>query len=334
MAEIVLGMASPHAFGGGTPEMMQANREKDSTDRRMDYASYLELAKRERPWLADEVTVEKMQARYNRAMDGVRALGQALEDAAPDVLVVVGDDQYEQFQDNNMPMFCVFRGATLPTARRNRAARERTGSRAWTSPLWEQVRQRSEAADTMAPEQPAAPELGEHLIRFLVEDGFDVASSNQMNVDVGLGHAFTFVYNRLTPEKKSVPMLPVMVNTFFPPNNPAPRRCVALGRALRKGLDAWSSDQKVAVLASGGLSHTYIDEEMDRTLLDGIVEKNMDGLAAMPRERLKNGTSELLNWIIVAGAMEDRDFTFLMDYVPSYRTEAGTGNGLAVGVWR
>ena len=31
--------------------------------------------------------------------------------------------------------------------------------------------------------------------------------------------------------------------------------------------------------------------------------------------------------------IEDRDFTFLLDYIPSYRTEAGTGSGLAIGYW-
>jgi 3-O-methylgallate 3,4-dioxygenase len=331
MAQITLGMASPHAFGGGTPLAMQANRQKDSTDRRMDYSSLLERAKKERPWLIEEVTEEKMQARYDRAIAGVNALGEMLREAAPDVLVVVGDDQKEQFHEQNMPMFCVFRGESLPT-RRNRTAREETGSRSWDSTLWEQVRVQQAGQETYAPEQPAAPELGEHLINFMVEEGFDVAASNQMNPDVGLGHAFTYVYSKLLP-KGGIPMLPVMINTFFPPNNPRPWRAYAFGQALRQGIESWESDARVAVLASGGLSHTYIDEETDHALLDGIVEKNPEQIKGLPMERLRNGTSELLNWVIVAGAMEDRDFTFLLDYMPSYRTEAGTGNGLAVGYW-
>lgn len=331
MAEIVLGMASPHAFGGGTPLQMEANRQKDMTDRRMNYPELLELAKQRRPWLADEVTVEKMQARHERAMEGVTALGELLRNTAPDVLVVVGDDQQEQFHDDNMPMFCIFHGETLPT-RRNREARERTGSRAWDSTLWDQVRMQAQAEETYAPEQPAAPELGGRLIRSMVEEGFDVASCNRMKDDVGLGHAFTFVYSRLLPGG-GVPLLPVMVNTFFPPNNPRPGRAYAFGQALRRGIESWESDARVVVLASGGLSHTVVDEEIDRTLLDGIAEKSRDQLCGMPMERLRNGTSELLNWIVVAGAMEDRDFTFILDYVPSYRTEAGTGNGLAVGYW-
>src|SRR5438093_2641829 len=152
MADIVLGMASPHAFGGGSPDQMQANREKDQTDRRMDYPALLTRAQQERPWLADEVTVEKMQDRYERAMGGVKALADLLEETAPDVLVVVGDDQYEQFQDENMPMFCVFNGSTLPTSLRSRTARDRTGSRAWDSTLWDKLRQQQADKDNLAPE--------------------------------------------------------------------------------------------------------------------------------------------------------------------------------------
>jgi len=273
-----------------------------------------------------------MQARYDRATAGVQALGELLKRSAPDVLVVVGDDQYEQFQYDNMPMFCVFRGETLPTAKRSRDARARTGSRAWDSTLWDQIQAQRQVQEDLPPEQPSVPELGEHLVRSFVDDEFDVASSTQMKPEVGLGHAFTFVYNRLAPPD-TVPMLPVMVNTFFPPNNPAPKRAYAFGQALRRGIESWTSEKRVAILASGGLSHTAVDEEMDGMLLDGIVERNREQLCSMPRERLRNGTSELLNWIILAGAMEDRGFRFLMDYVPSYRTEAGTGNGLAIGYW-
>lgn len=329
MAEIVLGLASPHAFGGGSPEDRLALRQKDETDRRMDYAALLARAS---PALAEELVDERMQARYDASQAGVHALGKILEQAAPDVLVVVGDDQKEQFQDDNMPMFCVYRGESVPTARRSTGARTRTGSRAWNSPLWERLREEREANDRTPPEQPAARELAEHLIRFLVDHDFDVACSDRMNPEVGLGHAFTFVYRKLLPNT-SVPMLPFMVNTFFPPNQPSPRRCYALGRALRAGIDTWEFPQRVAILASGGLSHVVIDEELDRMLLDAMLEKDHDGLCSLPVERMNLGTSEIRNWIIVAGAMEPIDMTLITEYMPMYRTPAGTGNGCAIGYW-
>ena len=327
MAEIVLGLASPHAFGGATTRDRAALLEKDKTDRRMSYADLLAKAPSS---LEDEVADDKMQARSDAAMAGVAELAGILRDAKPDVLVVVGDDQYEQFQNRNMPMFCVYRGETMPTTRGPRAGR--VGSQAWTSPLWNQLRAEQDATSTLPPEQPAAPELAEQMIKTLVNGGFDIACSNEMNADVGLGHAFTFVYRRLLPEG-GVPMLPVMVNTFFPPNQPSPARCYALGQALRQAIEEWDSSKRVAVLASGGLSHVIVDEEVDHLLLDGVLNNDREQLATLPADRLELGTSELRNWIIVAGAMERHQSSVVLDYMPMYRSPAGTGNGCAIVSW-
>jgi hypothetical protein len=79
MAQISLGMASPHAFGGGTPLAMQANRQKDSTDRRMDYASLLVRARKERPWLIEEVTDGAAAQRNVELLNWVIVAG-AMED--------------------------------------------------------------------------------------------------------------------------------------------------------------------------------------------------------------------------------------------------------------
>jgi 3-O-methylgallate 3,4-dioxygenase len=327
MAEIVLGLASPHAFGGATTKNREALLEKDQTDRRFDYGSLLSKAP---SWIEDAVADDKMQARSDAALAGVAELSRILRETAPDVLVVVGDDQYEQFQDANMPMFSVFRGATLPTAKRARGVK--AGSQSISSPLWNQMREENAAASTLPPTQPAAPELAEQMIKTLVSDGFDIACSNEMNADVGLGHAFTFVYNRLLPEG-GIPLLPVMVNTFFPPNQPTPKRCFALGEALRQAIAEWDSNKRVAVLASGGLSHVIIDEGIDQMLLEGVLSDDRKQLSTLPVDRLNLGTSEIRNWVIVAGAMQGKKSTSVLDYMPMYRTPAGTGNGCSIVSW-
>ncbi len=140
MAEIGLGLASPHAFGGGSVQERVALRQKDETDRRINYQELLRSAP---PELDAGVTQERMQARYDIAQEGLRTLSELFRQTAPDVLVVVGDDQYEQFQDENMPVFCIYRVDSLPTVRRARSAR--TGSQAWDSPLWHQLRAEQEA---------------------------------------------------------------------------------------------------------------------------------------------------------------------------------------------
>jgi 3-O-methylgallate 3,4-dioxygenase len=47
------------------------------------------------------------------------------------------------------------------------------------------------------------------------------------------------------------------------------------------------------------------------------------------------GTSEIKNWIVAAGAMSETELKMdLIDYVPCYRSEAGSGSGLAFAAWR
>ena len=48
----------------------------------------------------------------------------------------------------------------------------------------------------------------------------------------------------------------------------------------------------------------------------------------------RSGTSETKNWITVAGILAETELEMnLLDYVPSYRSEAGTGCGMAFASW-
>jgi aromatic ring-opening dioxygenase catalytic subunit (LigB family) len=170
------------------------------------------------------------------------------------------------------------------------------------------------------------------LIRELNGAEFDIARCNRLRKEIGVGHAFSFLYRRLLPGSK-VPMVPVMVNTYYPPNQPTPRRCYALGQAVRRAIDSWKSDKRVALVASGGLSHVVIDEEIDAMAIDGLKNKKPETLFSLPREKLKGGTSEILNWVALAGAMEDRELEYLQ-YVTTYRSPAATGCGMGFAYWQ
>jgi aromatic ring-opening dioxygenase catalytic subunit (LigB family) len=65
------------------------------------------------------------------------------------------------------------------------------------------------------------------------------------------GHAFGFVIRRLLGDGQ-IPVVPLLLNTFYPPNQPSPARCYALGKALRQAIEAYPEDLRVAVVASGG----------------------------------------------------------------------------------
>lgn len=101
---------------------------------------------------------------------------------------------------------------------------------------------------------------------------------------------------------------------------------------MRAAIEAWPTDARVAVVASGGLSHFVIDEELDRQILKAFQEKDVEALGALPRRRLNSGTSEIRNWIATAGVVEHLDMQ-LIDYVPCYRSPAGTGCAMAFAQW-
>jgi 3-O-methylgallate 3,4-dioxygenase len=126
--------------------------------------------------------------------------------------------------------------------------------------------------------------------------------------------------------------VPVFVNTYYPPNVPSAARCYELGRALRRAVESWPGTARVAVIASGGLSHFVVDEELDSRVLSGITGRDAGILGSLTRDQMRSGTSEILNWIVAAGALENLSATVL-DYVPGYRTPAGTGAGMAFARW-
>jgi hypothetical protein len=317
MAEIVIGVGTSHS-----PQLSvraadwQVLREKDETDPRLDYQKLLQKAK---PGLDAELTPEKFRSRDEACQIAIRTLGEALQAARADVVVIFGDDQQEQFHDDNMPTFAVYHGKSVPVVThtgRNPAAWKHAEERGWAA---------------TAPEYEAGDDLAGHLVRALTDAEFDIARCNKLRPEIGVGHAFSFLYRRILPGGR-LPMVPVMVNTYYPPNQPTPKRCYAFGQAVRKAIEAWDSSKRVAIMASGGLSHVVIDEEIDAMTIDGLRNKKPELLFRLPRERLRGGTSEILNWVALAGAMENRELKYL-EYVTTYRSPAATGCGMGFAYW-
>jgi len=317
MAQIVIGIGTSHS-----PQLSirakdwESLLKKDQTDPRLDYPG---LVKRAKPGLEAELTPEKFRQRDEACLKAVKDLGEALKKANADIVVVFGDDQHEQFHDDNMPMFAIYHGKSLPVVRDS-------GHR----PSGWKDAERNGWAET-ANEYETAYDLADHLISSLVDAEFDITRCNKLRGEIGVGHAFSFLYRRILPGAK-VPMVPIMVNTYYPPNQPTPKRCYTFGQAVRKAIEGWNSDKRVALMASGGLSHVVIDEEIDAMTIDGLKNKEPEVLFRLPRERLWGGTSEILNWVALAGAMEDRELKYL-EYVTTYRSPAATGCGMGFAYW-
>ena len=180
---------------------------------------------------------------------------------------------------------------------------------------------------------PVHAELAEELVRGLVARDFDIGSSACVDdpKKMGFGHAYGFVVERLF-RGRAIPMVPVMLNTYFPPNVPTPRRCYNLGMALKEAIGESPRDLRVAVVGSGGLSHFIVEEELDRKLLEAFRTHDADTLRSIPVEALKSGSSEILCWIAAAGAFRGLPHQW-SEYFPARRTPAGTGIGMAFGAW-
>src|SRR5439155_20287155 len=107
-------------------------------------------------------------------------------------------------------------------------------------------------------------------------------------------------YRRLM-RNEVIPHVPVIVNTFYPPNVPRAARAYRFGQAVRRAVEGSDSEQRVAIIASGGLSHTVIEEDLDRRIIDGLESDDFVKLTDWPDVRFRAGTSEIKNWIALAG---------------------------------
>jgi hypothetical protein len=333
MAEIVLGLGSSHAPQLRlTPDQWWRRVEADKKNPELWYRgktfTFPELVEERGPaQFQGELNDAKWQTRFDACQQAISHLASTLDEVAPDVVVILGDDQHECFKDDNMPALSIYWGATVDDAPDAHGYRLENGA--------------AGGAYDNAPKErashPTDPVLGRYLIEALVEDGFDVAHTKSLpkeNHSGAIGHAFHYVYRRLM-NNEVIPNVPVFMNTYYPPNQPTVKRCFQLGRALRKAIEAWDSPQRVALVASGGLSHFVIEEDLDHQILEGLKHNDEAKLTDLPNIRFNSGTSEIRNWITLAGAMADDGLSMsLVDYVPCYRSEAGTGCAMGFAEWR
>jgi 3-O-methylgallate 3,4-dioxygenase len=361
MAEIVLGIGTSHtpllALPGSLwEEYAQVDRRNpelvfppDGWSMRFDeaVANYVPKEIQDRPR-----NVELFNEQADRCQRAIAELAKTHAEVNPDITIIVSDDQDEWFYESNMPMFAIFWGESVPIRPRG------GGAGPWPNPeISERI---AKGYGDVAMDVPVASGLSLHLIEYLRDHDFDISQFNYVEESYGgkvhrryptkegvldsvretapknqgLPHGYSYVVKRMfNNEPKTI--LPVFQNTCYPPNQVTPRRCYQIGRAIADAVRSWDSDLTVAIVASGGLSHFVVDEELDRSLIAALEQKDAAALQSLPRHRLYSATSESMNWVTVGGAMEETPFNFeLVDYIPVYRTEAGTGGGWCFGRWR
>src|ERR1700678_2091989 len=147
----------------------------------------------------------------------MRELGKTLDETKPEVIIVIGSDHLETFFLSAVPTFAIVAGKTAQAAFAGK--------------------------EYNLPTHP----LAEELLEKLVDAGFDMTYSQ----DAVMGHSFAAV-SEWVIEGRSIPVVPVFVNTYLPPL-PKARRCEALGKAIKEIVE--KGPERVAIVASGGMSH-------------------------------------------------------------------------------
>ena len=285
--------------------------------------------------LGEQASPENRQKRYASCQKAIARLGDIYfgdvhSPRPPDVAVIVGNDQMEVFKSDHIPAFAIFWGGYVEGIPRTQEFLDKLPPGIARAEL--------DRTPSVYTRHACMPKLGEHLIRAAVKEGFDPAQLTRLpEGEIGSNaapHAFGFIYRRVMRDR--VPLqVPVFVNTFYPPNQPPAARCYEFGRMLARAVKSWASAETVCFVASGGLSHFVVNEEFDRTVLKALCEGDAAALAALPEEMFESGTSEIKNWIVVAGAMAEAGLKMtLLDYVACYRSEAGTGSGMGFAYWR
>jgi Catalytic LigB subunit of aromatic ring-opening dioxygenase len=127
--------------------------------------------------------------------------------------------------------------------------------------------------------------------------------------------------------------VPIIVNDLEEPM-PSIRRCLAWGRLLRQAIESYPEPLRVAVLGTGGLSHSigeptmgWIDEEFDHACIRHFADGEDARLAAFLTEALPrtgNGAHEIRDWVVAHAAAGSQGFE-LIDYFPSPQTLVGAG---------
>ncbi len=154
------------------------------------------------------------------------------------------------------------------------------------------------------------PALAKHIANGLVADEFDLSFFQSKGLDHGVFSPLSI----MLPHEHEWPvaLVPLQVGVLqFP--IPTARRCFALGRSLRKAIQSFPEDLKVAIVGTGGLSHQVSGEragfnntEWDMEFLE-LLEKDPEKLTELSiADFAKRGGiegAEVVMWLVMRGAL-------------------------------
>ena len=223
-------------------------------------------------------------------------MGKRFKKANPDVVLVLTPDHWVNFFINNMPSVCIGVGET-----------HEAPPEPWMKGL-----------PFPAPWK-GDPEFGLYLAEKAFDKGFEPTLSYHLEMDHGVAIPFW----RMGVEKLPA-IVPIIINTVEPPLISV-KRCVEWGAFLRKAIEDYPRKLRVAVMATGGLSHSIgehdmgrIDEPFDQKCLDMLRSGNIPRLVEFLEKNIEsggNGAAEIRNWVMAHEIVQGKGFD-LIGYHP------------------
>ncbi len=291
----------------------------------------------QKEWADDEGT--KFAAAHRaQFVAGVRKARAALDDFQPDLVVIFGDDQYENFREDIIPPFCVYVADEFQSKPYARGRGGAPQPNVWSEP--------SDKVLVTKGHRDAA----KYLVTHLLESGIDMSYAYTTLHQEGLGHAFvnTILYLDYDRAGWGYPLIPVAINAYgrnvirnrgvsaslfsteerdFDPPSPSPRRCFELGRVVARVMR--ESPWRAALIGSSSWSHAFLtaknsfvfpDVETDRKRFEELRSGNFTAWRDLTLDEIENaGENEILNWIPLAGAMHELGQTAsYCDFIESY----------------
>ena len=239
----------------------------------------------------------------SRMAAGFAELGRRLEAARADVLVIVAPDHWSNFFLDNLPAVCIGVGDTHEGP---------------PEPWMKEFPHREIAGHAA---------FAQHLVRTAMQEGFEPSVSHRMKLD----HGFCIPLWRMALARLPR-IVPIALNSIEPPM-PSLARCYEWGQLIAQAVQTYPEMIRVAILGTGGLSHSIgeptmgaIYEDFDRETIrrfNGSSEDLIDYLRKELPAR-GNGSEEVRNWLVAHGAAGGRGFE-LVDYLPVPTVIVGCG---------
>ena len=259
------------------------------------------------PAIGAAIDLKKTEEPYwQRVFSGFEKSKAWMANAKPDVVIAVYNDHASAFSVELIPTFALGCAAEFPPADEGWGPRP-------------------------VPVVKGHPELASHIAQSVILDEFDLTVVNKMEVDHGLTVPLNLMFG--SPPEWPCPVIPLAVNVvMYPP--PTGHRCYMLGRAIRKAVQSYPQDLRVAVMGTGGMSHQIsgpraglINSKFDKAYLDGLARdpKKLTRISHMEymREAGAEGI-EMVMWLIMRGALDDKVREVYRFYtVPASNTAVG-----------